>query len=108
MGAERRTAAAVAVDLLYSGTDVVVAHVQHVEAGCRWRCHQGRTVQQGKTALCQSRLEVTEAGKMRPVHWTRVIFYLKKTTIFGNRKIKIENIILLLFTIFVCVTNCVC
>lgn len=30
----------------------------------------------------------------------------KKTTIFGNRKIKIENIILQ--TIFVCITNCVC
>lgn len=30
----------------------------------------------------------------------------KKPTIFGNRKIKIENIILQ--TIFVCITNCVC
>lgn len=54
--AECWAAAAVAVDLLHSRADIIVAHVQHVEAGCRWRGHQGRVVQQGQTALGQSRL----------------------------------------------------
>lgn len=53
--AERGAAAPVAVDLLHSGADIIVAHVQHVEAGCRGG-QQGRAVQQGQTALCQSRL----------------------------------------------------
>ena len=53
--AERGAAAPVAVDLLHSGADIIVAHVQHVEAGRRGG-QQGRAVQQGQTALCQSRL----------------------------------------------------
>ena len=54
MRAERGAAAAVAVDLLHSGADIIVAHMQHVEAGRRGGHHGG--AQQGQTALCQSRL----------------------------------------------------
>lgn len=57
MGAEGGAAAAVAVDLLHSGADVIVAHVQHVEAGRRRRAQQGGAVQQRQAALCQSRLQ---------------------------------------------------
>ncbi len=55
--AERGAAAPVAVDLLHSGADIIVAHMQHVEAGRRRRGQQGRAVQQGQTALCQSCLQ---------------------------------------------------
>lgn len=51
--AERGAAAAVAVDLLHGGADIIVAHVQHVEAGCRWGGHQRGAVEQGQTALRQ-------------------------------------------------------
>lgn len=54
--AERGAAAPIAVDLLHSGADIIVAHMQHVEAGRRRRAQQGRAVQQRQTALCQSRL----------------------------------------------------
>lgn len=57
LGAEGGAAAAVAVDLLHSGADVIVAHVQHVEAGRRRRAQQGGAVQQRQAALCQSRLQ---------------------------------------------------
>lgn len=58
--AERGAATAIAVDLLHSGADIIVAHMQHVEAGRRLRGHQGWAVQQGQTAFCQSRLETSE------------------------------------------------
>lgn len=58
--AERGAATAIAVDLLHSGADIIVAHMQHVEAVRRLRGHQGWAVQQGQTAFCQSRLETSE------------------------------------------------
>lgn len=58
--AERGAAAAVAVDLLHSGADIIVAHVQHVEAGRRRRGQQGGAVQQRQAALGQSRLQHTK------------------------------------------------
>lgn len=54
--AERGAAAPVAVHLLHGGADIIVAHVQHVEAGRRRRGQQGGAVQQGQAALGQSRL----------------------------------------------------
>lgn len=57
LGAEGGAAAAVAVDLLHGGADVIVAHVQHVEAGRRRRGQQGGAVQQRQAALRQSRLQ---------------------------------------------------
>lgn len=54
--AERGAAAAIAVDLLHGGADIIMAHVQHIEASCRRRGHHRGAVQQGQTALCQSRL----------------------------------------------------
>lgn len=61
--AECGAAAPVAVDLLHSGADIIVAHVQHVEAGSRRRGQQGRAVQQGQTAFCQSCLQYTHTHK---------------------------------------------
>lgn len=58
--AESGAAAAVAVHLLHSGADIIVAHVQHVEAGRRRRGQQGGAVQQRQAALGQSRLRHTE------------------------------------------------
>lgn len=54
--AEGGAAAPVAVDLLHGGADIIVAHVQHVEAGRRRRGQQGGAVEQRQAALRQSRL----------------------------------------------------
>lgn len=65
--AERGAAAAVTVDLLHGGADIIVAHMEHVEAGCRWRGHQGGAIQQGQTAFCHSRLH-THTHTQKELH----------------------------------------
>lgn len=72
--AERGAATAIAVDLLHSGADIIVAHMQHVEAGRRLRGHQLRAVQQGQAAFCQSRLEMRELSghvKYKRYHFSK-------------------------------------
>lgn len=62
--AERGAAAPVAVHLLHGGADIIVAHVQHVEAGRRRRGQQGGAVQQGQAALGQSRLHTHTQARL--------------------------------------------